>query len=269
MPLCTIHLLSLKPRTTLPEFLTSLSTAEIQPLITSKVLRWIILPTSLSTSILLAQNIHWDLLLILPTTESLPSGPLSLTDHRWSVITGVPSKLLQNFKIKNEKLLHPLRAGELPLTGSLDTPKIADSAQDLELSVELQNWISEFSQTLPGKGPVSMLNLLSFVPGKKDEYLKYGAEFARSAGSRRGGLAKIVGSVVHDKNSKTHDEEGWDEVALAHYPSIVHFADMIASEDYQAINHKYRVGSLKDTFILCTSELAIEEELRKWEGPKL
>lgn len=114
-----------------------------------------------------------------------------------------------------------------------------------------------------------MLNLLSFMPGKKEEYLKYGAEFARSAGSRRGGLAKIVGSVIPGKNPEKDDAERWDEVALAHYPSILHFADMIASEDYQAANHKYRVGSLKDTFILCTSELAIEEEMRKEGGPKL
>jgi len=47
----------------------------------------------------------------------------------------------------------------------------------------------------------------------------------------------------------------WDEIALAHYPSILHFADMLASEDYQEVNKKYRVGSLKDTCILCTSEL--------------
>lgn len=104
-----------------------------------------------------------------------------------------------------------------------------------------------------------MLNLLAFKEGKKDEYLKYGAEFARSVGSRQGGNAKIVGSVVHPKDGQADDGDGWDEVALAHYPSVLHFADMLASEDYQEANHKYRVGSLKDTFILCTSELAVEQ----------
>lgn len=49
------------------------------------------------------------------------------------------------------------------------------------------------------------------------------------------------------------------QVALAHYPSLDHFADMLAGEDYQHVNKKHRVPSLKDTCILCTSELAIEK----------
>ena len=48
------------------------------------------------------------------------------------------------------------------------------------------------------------------------------------------------------------------QVALAHYPSLEHFADMIASEDYQDVNMRYRVPSLRDTCILCTSEVEIE-----------
>lgn len=33
---------------------------------------------------------------------------------------------------------------------------------------------------------------------------------------------------------------------------------MLGSEDYQAVNKKHRVPSLKDTCILCTSELEVE-----------
>jgi hypothetical protein len=139
----------------------------------------------------------------------------------------------------------------------LDKPQIASSTQSLELSPELQQWIKQFG-TQEGKGAVSMLNLLAFKPGMKQEYLKYGAEFAKSIGSKRGGNAKIVGSVIHG-DGLAKGGEGWDEIALAHYPSINHFADMLASEDYQAVNHKHRVGSLKDTFILCTTELGMEE----------
>ena len=50
-----------------------------------------------------------------------------------------------------------------------------------------------------------------------------------------------------------------NQIALAHYPSLKHFADMIASEDYQDVNKRFRVPSLKDTCILCTSELDIEQ----------
>lgn len=47
-------------------------------------------------------------------------------------------------------------------------------------------------------------------------------------------------------------------MALAHYPSLEHFADMLAGEDYQAVNKRFRVGSLRDTCILCTSEIDVE-----------
>jgi hypothetical protein len=185
------------------------------------------------------------------------------------VKAGVPSRLLTDFEKKNERFLHPQEGSVPKLTGSLEKPKINDdSAQALELSPELRNWIEDFS-TKEGKGAVSMLNLLAFKPGLKSEYLKYGAEFAKSVGKRRGGNAKIVGSVIHDqKGSKGDDDgEGWDEIALAHYPSILHFADMLASEDYQEVNHRHRVGSLRDTLILCTSELALEEGKKGlWES---
>lgn len=105
-----------------------------------------------------------------------------------------------------------------------------------------------------------MLNLLAFRPGKKEEYLKYGAEFSKSIGSKRGGDAKIVGSVIHDREE---EGEGWDEIALAHYPSILHFADMLGSEDYQEVNRKFRVPSLRDTCILCTSEVGLDDDDRE------
>lgn len=101
-----------------------------------------------------------------------------------------------------------------------------------------------------------MLNLLSFKPDLKSEYLKYGAAFAETVGSRRGGKAKLVGNVLSCSSSAEGAKE-WDEIALAHYPSITHFADMLASEDYQAANQRWRVGSLRDTFILCTTELGL------------
>ncbi len=125
-----------------------------------------------------------------------------------------------------------------------------------------------------------MFNLLAFEPGKKGEYLKYGAAFAERIGKRHGGNAKIVGNVVdpsatgapssHPQAQKQGDEkvkEGqeleaekkWDEIALAHYPSIQHFRAMLQSEDYQEVNHKHRVGSLFDTAILMTSEIGIAE----------
>jgi hypothetical protein len=117
-----------------------------------------------------------------------------------------------------------------------------------------------------------MLNLLSFVPGEKEEYLKYGSAFAKSIGSRHGGNAKIVGNVIStsdaDKSREKGKEEGegWDEIAIAHYPSLRHFAAMAGSKDYQDVNKKYRVGALRDTFILCTMEIGEDGELAGGSG---
>ncbi|KFY46457.1 hypothetical protein V495_02486 [Pseudogymnoascus sp. VKM F-4514 (FW-929)] len=260
MPVCSVILLSLS--VPVPQFLSALSTSSTTPLTVGRVVRWIILPNSTSTDKLLAQNIHWDLLLTLPDSEPLSSDLQRLVRHQWIVHAGVPSRLLQNFEAKNGDLLHP-KAGEVPeLTGSLTKPRTASSSQDLELSPELKEWVYTFGKQ-EGRGAVSMLNLLAFKEGMKAEYLKYGAEFAKSVGSRRGGTAKIVGTVVRKDGD---GGEGWDEVALAHYPSIWHFADMLASEDYQAVNRKYRVGSLRDTFILCTTEVDAEVEAAKHQA---
>jgi len=88
-----------------------------------------------------------------------------------------------------------------------------------------------------------------------ESYGRYGKAFAESIGSRRGGNAKVVGKVVPKQGTMDEDASGWDEIALAHYPSIRHFVDMLASEDYQEVNHRDRLPALKDTCILCTTEL--------------
>ncbi len=52
----------------------------------------------------------------------------------------------------------------------------------------------------------------------------------------------------------------WDEFALAHCPSLVHFGEMLAIEDYDKINKQYRIPALKDTCtsILFTNEIEVE-----------
>jgi hypothetical protein len=257
MPIVQLHLLSLHASTTLLSFLHTLHsyTPPLNPQVTSRVLRWIILPTTLSTN-LPSPTTPWHLLLILPTTSPLPPSLQQKINHQWTIQAGIPRRLLEDFQRKNAELLHPRPEDVPPLTGSLDNPRIASSSQGLEFSPELRSWIEEFGRTEEGNSAVSMLNLLAFNPGLKDQYLTYGSEFAKSIGSKRGGFAKIVGTVIHGEGNE--DGEGWDEVALAHYPSIWHFADMLASEDYQAVNQRYRVPSLRDTFILCTSEVGLD-----------
>jgi len=251
MPVCTLRLLSLK--VSLENFLKALEKSSVKPLVVARVVRWIIIPTTISVDPLLARDIKWDVLLLLPNTDELSEELKGMVGTEWTVKAGIPSRLVASFASKNEKLLHPQPGDVPPLTGALEKPRTADSAQALELTNEMQEWIRTFGKQ-EGRGAVSMLNLLAFKDGMKEEYLKYGKSFAESIGSRRGGDAKIVGTVI-DVSSSPPGVKEWDEIAIAHYPSVYHFADMLASQDYQEVNHRHRVPSLKDTFILCTTEL--------------
>ena len=257
MPLATLHLIALSANTTIPSYVKQLHSASVKPLVVSKAVRWIIKPEKLSVSKLL--DAKWDLLVIVPSSSPLPASCLDkdwVREH-WTITAGVPGSLINNFRERNERLLHP-NQGDVPaLTGSISEPRMAGSSQGLELNEDLLQWTKTFEL---GNGAMSMLNLLAFHPTKEahESYLRYGKAFGESIGSKRGGNAKIVGKVVPNQGTDGEDKDGWDEIALAHYPTVHHFADMLASEDYQAVNHKDRLPALRDTCILCTSELAPE-----------
>ncbi|EMC96102.1 hypothetical protein BAUCODRAFT_517846 [Baudoinia panamericana UAMH 10762] len=264
MPLTTLHLLALSPNATINQYVRALSSFGVKPFVTSRCIRWVIRPETLSTEQLL--NTTWDLLIILPASSPLPEAYLSRdwVSNHWSITAGVPSSLVNDFERRNERLLHP-QSGDVPeLTGSLEKPRMTSSAQGLELNDELLEWSRHFK--LGQNGAVSMLNLLAFKPDMHESYLRYGKAFSESIGKKRGGFAKVVGKVVPKQGTQGEDQAGWDEIALAHYPSIRHFADMIASEDYQEVNHRDRLPSLRDTCILCTSELDPDLTVEK---PKL
>lgn len=259
MPLATVHLVSLTQSTTILEFVQSIkSTPAVKPLVISKVIRWVITPTTISAQELLHPKKPWDLLVIVLGSDPLPENLKQKIEVHWSVTSGVPSRLTKDFEKSNAQLLHPDPKSIPALTGSLDKPRIGSTSQTLELSAGLNEWIQGFSKTRPGQNAMSMLNLLAFLPDKKPSYLQYGRAFAESIGSRRGGNAKLVGNITAQADESVSGGK-WDEFALAHYPSITHFADMLASEDYQAVNLKYRVPSLKDTLILATSEILVED----------
>jgi hypothetical protein len=253
MPLATINLVSLKQSSSIAAFLQALKATSLKVLVVSKVVRWVITPEQINAKELLYPRKPWDLLVITLDKTPLPSSLNSNIECHWSTVAGVPSRLTNEFASQNDGLLHP--KSTRPLTGALDQPRIGSTSQTLELSPGLQDWIKSFSQTHTGRNAMSMLNLLAFLPDKHESYLTYGKAFAESIGSKRGGNAKIVGKVVPKQGTDGEDSAGWDEIALAHYPSINHFIDMLASDDYQEVNHKHRLPALFDTCILCTSEL--------------
>ncbi|KAI1430185.1 hypothetical protein F5Y12DRAFT_6633 [Xylaria sp. FL1777] len=274
MVLCSIHLIALKDGTTPATFLSALREAGIKPLVQARVLRWMILPRELSAGHLLARNTRWDMLVVLAEGSRLsPSVRSASVAAEWTVTAGTSAKLLSGYGALNAQLLNATDV--VPLDVDLAAAARADSSRNLELTPELADFVAALPPHLRTH-PVSMLNLISFTAGGRPQYVKYGQEFSARVGARYGGRVKIVGKVTSsgvggrgnddDAAAAAARQEGWDEIAFVHYPSIAHFASMSCDKDYQDVNHKYRLGALKDTFIICVLEVTDDGEVVG--GPK-
>lgn len=254
MPACDLYIIALVSGCSTRHFLSTLRQHGVKPLSQARVLRWMILPTTLSRVPLLAYNHHWDLLIFLETSASLPREADTQIAASWSARCGIPSAMVREYASLNGQLqslvAEPVDPAHLP------TPAASSSAQKLELSPELVNYLQALPLGLRSH-PVSMLNLLAFNPGKKEQYQQYGNEFTARVGSKHGGKVKLVGNVV----AKQAKADGWDEIAFVHYPTLGHFAALSSDADYQEVNVKYRLGALKDTFILCVMEINNEGDL--------
>jgi uncharacterized protein (DUF1330 family) len=213
-----------------------------------------ILPTRISAGHLLSRNTHWDLLLAVEGGAVIPAASQADIAAIWTASCGLSAQALSSYASLNAALLNKPRG--LVKLGDLSERSEGDSSQNLELSSEWVQWIAALPPSAREQ-PVSMLNLLAFNPGKKEQYKQYGTEFSNRVGSRHGGHVKLVGRVVESQARA----DGWDEIAWVHYPSITHFAAMSASKDYQDVNKQYRLGALKDTFILCCQEINDDGEL--------
>jgi uncharacterized protein (DUF1330 family) len=110
------------------------------------------------------------------------------------------------------------------------------------------------SEAQEGKSAVSIFNLLAYHDGKREVYIQYIDAFGASVGKAAGSEAKIIGHVTSYPSTPDGEKE-WEDAAIVHYPSIHHFADLVASEEYQNPGAKYKAGSIKDTCILCLTEL--------------
>lgn len=90
-----------------------------------------------------------------------------------------------------------------------------------------------FSERLEEGSPVTMLNLLEFVPGGgRERYAEYGEAVAPL-------LEKAGGKVVFagEGNPVLLGQGSWDMVLLVEYPNRKAFLEMIGSEAYLAIAH--------------------------------
>lgn len=255
MPLATLHLLRLTKSTNVESFIQQLKQCPNTNLILASRPRHIVIHPTILDNDPLAQT-PWDLLILLqdtskkaPNSDPIPAKLRESITTEYKIITGIPSKLLNTYNQRDHALKK--NATTVPLTGSL-AKVLADggkqTSQNLEISPELLEFMNSLSKT--HQGPVSMLNLLHFRhPGGKQSYYQYGRAFVPVAG-KRGGDAKLVGNVVpppeglNDSRGERDlaPQEWWNEISIVHYPSIRHFCDMLAGEDYQEINEQYRLG---------------------------
>ena len=247
MPALTLHLFSL----TIPAraFLQSLRQHQIEVVVASRPQHIVIHPSLLDTNTLTSHP--WDLLALLRIpgdVSALPSDLQKTVRDEYKILTGIPSKLLSTYPERDAKLKR--ETSSIPLTGSLEKAQsqARSTSQNLEVSPELLAFMERLTREY-GDKPVTMLNLLHFHhPNGKQSYYQYGQAFVPVAG-KRGGSAKLVGNVVKPSanvdsrgDASRPEHEWWNEISIVHYPSIRHFCDMLAGEDYQAINERYRLS---------------------------
>lgn len=247
MPALTLHLFSLSIS---PEaFIQRLRQNQVEVVVTSRPQHVVIHPTALDKNALTSHP--WDLLAVLrlPTdTNAIPSDLQAVVRDEYKILVGIPSKLLGSYAERDAKLKR--ETASIPLTGSLEKAQSQSrsSSQNLELSPDLLAFMDRLTKE-HGDKPVTMLNLLHFNhPNGKQSYYQYGQAFIPVAG-KRGGSAKLVGNVVKPAASidsrgdhNRPEQDWWNEISIVHYPSIRHFCDMLAGDDYQAINERYRLS---------------------------
>lgn len=248
-----VSILSFSPGTNVQQFRDALASSSTSPLVTARVVQWLITPQI--ADYLLANN--WDFMVVLKPDDALGESITALCDHIFTVRINQPEDFLDSFQAKNHEYLHPASVGP---TYNLDKPLFATATQRVELTPALL----AFSESpLCPAGPVSMLNLISFrpFPAARKSYAKYIEAFKAGMGSKRGGIVKLLGETV--------EEGDWDELVIAQYSSLKHFVDMTCDPGYQKANQELRLPALRDTCILMTTELDLDWTIaggERWNG---
>ena len=125
------------------------------------------------------------------------------------------------------------------------------------MGVDLLN--VEGLKALDHQGPIVMVNLMRFrersLDGEGsgwDAYLRYSALTVPMIKARGGtllwtGEAKAVALGPQAGN-------GWDYLALVHYPSLTAFIDMMTSADYENLCDPHRRNGCAEHVIIATTE---------------
>lgn len=180
-------LISLRRSTSIKTFLEALRSRNISPLLIARPVEWMILP-QLADHLLIHD---WDLLLICEAAFHLSDDLETLIDASYTVDVNLPSALPADFREKNDKLL---KAEAPPLLSLPKKPLRSLSSQRLELTPSL---LAFANSDLCPKGPVSMLNFVSYQPWPEaaENYKKYVDANKAGPMKRIGASVKFIGAV--------------------------------------------------------------------------
>ena len=283
----TFSLIELKSDVSEPSFISAVQSldANDRPVYVGKCQHWIHAP-QLSRKALTGDGNtmkKWDYLIVTkaagPDTFAIPKGLASSIEDSWCLTIDVSDEQLDNHKAAEQtRLATPVP--ELPQGWSPSNHSGLDASEpppDLEASLALSSYplgsrtdngakplgLKEFTRTFGTKhtGPVSMFNLLSFMPDQAPRYMQYIAAFQASVGIKYGGQPSFYPSGAPHWSSKSEEEGqvgGWELAALVWYPSIWHFSKMLDDPGYADADRKYKQGALRDNPLICCTEVDID-----------
>lgn len=237
---CTIYLLSL---TSVQDFVTALAELPEKPLIAARNVHWIFPPSNLGVDDL--TKAKWDMVVCFAGSASLPASLEKYIQSSWTVTFAAPSSFVTSLAATQAELAAnvPARSRELDLLTDLGGSKLS-SVDSAEMTPELKDWMESFSEQ-ENHPPIMMFNLLAFKDIEK--YKKYQGAFTEKVGVRHGARPLLYGAVT----AHSGDAKEWEMTAFVYYPSVLHFADLLASPDYREASHQYRQGSLIDNPLMC------------------
>lgn len=281
----TFHLISTADSSSFLAAVRKLPAAD-RPLFLGHCEHWIHSPT-LSHDALTGtgEEMHrWDHLLVARSSSTHAFDlPPSLTAHvsaQWAISAPVPDDHLNTLEATNaQRRTDPIP--ELPTGWSPSDHSGLDTAEppaDLEASLALASVplgapktsapkdLKTFIRTF-GTRPVSMFNLLAYLPGQRSRYMQYVAAFQSSVGIRYGGQPQFIGfgpgvdwSSRQAEGTQAADPKAggsmvWEDTALIWYPSIWHFGKMLDDPEYADVDREFKKGVLRDNAILCCTEV--------------
>ncbi|MCJ1441704.1 MAG: hypothetical protein MMC23_002196 [Stictis urceolatum] len=250
---CTIRLLTVPAEST-PELISSLKTQEPRPLTIAHAHHWIS-PSHLCAT--LRDNSSFNICTILPgSSATLPASIKPLVTSSFHISIELADEWISNYASRNKDFLETEAEDPSPFPAKPTLPE--DPEEDLEfpLTESLREFISNFSHTY--NGPVSMLNLLAFYPGKQPMYQKYIEGFAAALGPMFGNAPRLIGGIVGHEEQEQRAETLWELLGLIHYPNVASFGRMLENDAYKELDRTYKRGVVKDNPIVCLVEIDMD-----------